>query len=243
MTRAATSPSGWRRPVTRTQLVVVALAVLSAWLALMAVGAVLFWRHAEVRLALRDQPLTLTLPAGMQAAATVARPLATRLRVSPRVPLEVDQRVSVHFEDALSARVALQTVLPVHTVVQVNQAVRVQAPVSLDVPVVRWLPAFTVTVPVQLVLPVRFAVPVDAQVPLDLDVLVSGRWPDDLHVPLRASWVLRPVVDVPLRAMLTHDTVFTLQAPVAPLPLRIPSLDLRMPVSRMGVVAVPSGAR
>lgn len=230
---------GWHRAVTRSQMVAVALLVLTVWLVLMASGAWLFWRYAEVQLLLRDQPLTLTLPAGLQAAATVNRPLSSRLKASPRVPLEVDQRVRVRFEDALSARVALKTVLPVHTVVQVDQQVRVSAPVSLDVPVVRWLRPFKVTVQVQLVLPVQFKVPVDAQVPLDLDVLVSGRWPDDLSVPLKASWTLRPVLDAPLQAALTRETVFTLQGPVAPLALRIPAMDLRMPVSWMALVALP----
>lgn len=239
MTGHTGAPSGWHRVVTRPQMVVVALLVLTVWLALMAMGAWLFWRHAEVQLALRDQPLTLTLPAGLQAAAKVNRPLSSRLKASPRVPLEVDQRVRVRFEDALSARVALKTVLPVHTVVQVDQQVRVSAPVLLDVPVVRWLPPFKVTVPVQLVLPVQFEVPVDTQVPLDLDVLVSGRWPEDLIVPLKASWSLRPELDAPLRAALTRETLFTLQGPVAPLALRIPAMDLRMPVSWMALVAAP----
>lgn len=233
-------PRGWHRPVSRLQLVLVAVTVLLLWLAMMTAAAWWFWSRGEARVVLRDQPLTLTLPEGLQAHATVSTPVRTHLRATPSVPVWLDQRVAVQFEDALSARVALRTVLPVSTTVRVDQEVTVSAPMRLAVPLRSWLPPLNLTVPVTLRVPVSFSVPVRAEVPLDLDVQVSGLWPDALSVPLQASWVLRPRIDAPIRTTLTRETAFTLLGPVSPMALRVPAMDLRMPVSRMALVPVPA---
>jgi hypothetical protein len=230
------APRGWHRPISRAQLLGVSLAVLALWLAAVGLAAWAFWQHWEARLVLHDQPLSLSLPVGLRAQAEVAAPLVAPLDIHPRIPIRLDQTLSVQLEDALAARVQIHAVLPVDTVVSVVQDVAVATEVSLQVPLVRWLPAFTVTVPLRLVLPFKLEVPVTAQVPVDLDLAVSGRWPERIAVPLHANMVVQPRVRGQVSATLLRRVDFSLLGPVPPVDLMVSALSLSQPVRDVGLL-------
>ncbi|MBH1986805.1 MAG: hypothetical protein I8H76_05750 [Burkholderiales bacterium] len=220
---------GWNRPVRPVALVWVSAGVLLAWLALM-LGATWFvYTALDVRIALRDQPVSLRLPEGMKALADIQGPIHTRLDLRPRISVPVRQTLSAEVSDSLHARVKLQATLPVQTVVHVDQVVPVRTQLQLSVPVFSWLPRFEVTVPVALALPVRMDVPVSLSVPLQLDALVSGVFREPVSVPLDAVFALRPEIHAPLQAQVRRQMAFELLAPMPPVPLVIERASLLAP--------------
>lgn len=210
-------------------LVWVSAGVLLAWLGLM-LGATWFvYTALDVRIALRDQPVSLRLPPGMKALADIQGPIHTQLDLRPRIRVPVHQTLSAEVSDSLHAQVGLQATLPVQTVIHVDQVVPVRTQLQLSVPVFSWLPRFEVTVPVALDLPVRMDVPVSLSVPLRLDALVSGVFREPVSVPLDAVFTLRPEVRAPLQAQLRRQMAFELLAPMPPVPLVIERASLLAP--------------
>jgi hypothetical protein len=100
-----TPPRGWNRPVRPVALLVVGGAVLLLWLVLMTTSVWWFYEHWEARLTLRNQQVSLRLPAGMPAMAEVTSPLRSRLNLRPRIEVPVHQTVSAELPDHLQAHV------------------------------------------------------------------------------------------------------------------------------------------
>lgn len=233
------SPRGWHRPISRAQLLLVSLTLLIAWLAVMGLAAWGFWHHWEARLVLRDQAMSVALPAGLRAQAEVSSPLVTRIDLHPSIEVALDQTLMVALQDSLSAHTTVHTVLPVDTTVDVSQDVPVDTVATLHVPLVKWLPAFTVDLPLKLTMPVRLRVPFKAEVPVDLDMVVTGTGPASLPVPVRAKLALRPHVQGRIEARVTRRADFSLMAPVPPIEMRLTELGMAVPLRDLGVVLAP----
>ena len=219
----------WRRPVGLKALLWVSLGLGLTWALGMALAIWAFYRHWQVQVQVKDQPIALSLPKGVTALARVNEPVALPLHLRPRLPLHLDQEVAARIDQAFTARLRLETTLPVHAEVRVSQTVPVQTTLHLKVAVRSWLPEVALDLPVRLNLPIEWALPVNVQVPVKFDTLVSGQLRQDLRVPLQADWVLRPQVDTTVRARLLGETAFTLEDGLSAMPMRIHHAELSLP--------------
>jgi hypothetical protein len=219
----------WRRPVGLRGLLWVGLAVALIWGSVLAAGVWAFYRHWQVQVSLRNQPVELRLPAGLRAIATVDEPMVVPLRVRPIMQVRLDQPMQASLDQPLLARVRLQAELPIATTVSVQQDIPVQTTLHMKVPLRSWLPAVEVALPVQFTVPVNWQLPVRAQVPLRLDVLISGQIRHSLTVPVKALWTLQPQIDTHLSARMVGQTVFAMKNEVLRFPVDIERADLRLP--------------
>lgn len=229
---AALAPRGWNRPVRPGALLVVGAVVLLVWGCLMVAATWFVYAHLDAIVDLRQQPVALRLPEGLQALAEVSAPVQTRVDLAPRVVVPLRQTLAVEVSDSLQARARLQTRVPVDTVVHVAQSVPVRTSLQLSVPVVSWLPRFEVTVPLVLDLPVKLDVPIQLQVPLDLDVLASGELRAPLQVPLDVNLPLRPEVRGELQVGIGRQMAFRLLGPMPTMPVTIERARLNLPFSQ-----------
>jgi len=220
---------GWHRPVSPRSLLVVGGMVLLVWLALMLAAVWFVYTQFDARMDLRQQPVTLRLPAGLQAQATVQQPVITQIDLSPQVSVPVRQRLRAQVHDTLLTRASFEASLPVDTVVQVDQVVAVQTELGMQVPLVAWLPAFDVSLPVTLNLPIKASVPVRAQVPVRFDALVSGELRAPIEVPLDTVFHLRPQIRDVVRAEVRGQMDFVVQGTMPPVPLTIERARLLVP--------------
>lgn len=220
---------GWHRPVSLKSMLVVGALVLLLWLVLM-LGAVWFvYTQLDARMDLRDQPVTLRLPAGLQAQALLQHPVRTRVDLRPRVDVPVRQRLQAQVDDTLLMRTSLETTVAIDTIVQVDQVVPVKTELSMQVPLVGWLPAFDVTLPVTLNLPFKAEVPLRAQVPVRFDAVVSGELKAPLEVPLDMVFRLRPEVHQEVLAQVRGQMDFVVKDAMPPMPLTIERARLLVP--------------
>lgn len=220
---------GWHRPVSLKSLLWVSAAVVLVWLVLM-LGSVWFvYTQLDARMELREQPVTVRLPAGLQAQATLEQPVRTRVDLRATVRVPVRQQLRVQVDDTLLVRAGLDATVPVDTVVQVNQLVPVKTELSMSVPLVGWLPAFDVTLPVILTLPFKASVPVRAQVPVHFDALVSGELREPINVPLDTVFHLRPELHEWVTARVRGQMDFVVQGPIGPIPMTIERASLFAP--------------
>ena len=226
---AQVARTGWHRPISLRSLLVVGGLVLIAWLVLMLVAVGLVYTQLDARMDLHEQPVTLRLPAGLQARAEVRQPVLTRIDMRPRASVPVQQRLRAQVDDALSMRANLDATVLVDTVVQVEQVVPVKTELHMQVPLVGWLPSFDVSLPVTLNLPLKAAVPVRAQVPVRLDTLVSGQLSAPLEVPLDAVFRLRPEIHEALRTEVLGQMDFVIKDAMPPMPLTIERARLLVP--------------
>ncbi len=228
----ARPPRGWHRPVRPVALIVVGAGVLLVWGGLMLAATWYVYARWDAIVELRDHPVKLRLPEGLQAMAEVSAPLQAHVNLSPRVRVPLRQTLSVELSDSLQAQTRLRATVPVDTVLHVEQSVPVRTSLSLSVPVVSWLPRFEVTVPVALDLPVKVDVPVKLEVPLDMDVLASGELHAPLQVPLDVDLNLRPQVRGPLPVQIHRQMAFRLLGPMQPMPVLIERARLSLPFSQ-----------
>jgi len=226
------APRGWNRPVRPVALVLVGAAVLLLWGLLMVAATWYVYARWDAVVELRQHPIALRLPEGLQALAEVSAPLQARVNLAPRVVVPVHQTLAVEVSDSLQARARLQTRVPVDTVVHVEQSVPVRTSLQLSVPVVSWLPRFEVTVPLVLDLPVKLDVPIQLDVPLDLDVLASGELRAPLQVPLDTELRLRPEVRGDVQVGISRQMAFRLLGPMPPMPVLIERARLNLPFSQ-----------
>jgi hypothetical protein len=210
-------------------LLVVGAGVLLAWLVLL-LGAVGFvYTQLDARMDLREQEVTLRLPAGLEAQAQVQRPVQTWLDLRPHVAVPVRQRMRAQVDESLMARTTFEAVVQVDTVVRVDQLVPVTTELTLQVPLVAWLPAFDVRMPVTVRLPLRAELPVRAAVPVRFDAQVSGQLHAPVEVPLEAVFRVRPEVRGAVVAQIQGQTDFVLRDAMAPIPLTIEKARLLVP--------------
>lgn len=220
---------GWHRPISLRSLLLVGGLVLLVWLLLMLAAVWFVYTQLDARMELREQPVVLRLPAGLQAQATVLQPVSTRIDLRPRVSVPVRQRLDAHVEDNLLTQARFEATLPVDTVVQVDQVVPVRTELSMRVPLVGWLPAFDVTLPVTLNLPFKARVPVRTQVPVRFDALVSGELDAPVEVPLDAVFALRPEIRGAVTAEVGGQLDFVVRDAMPPMPLTIERARLLVP--------------
>jgi hypothetical protein len=220
---------GWHRPISLKSLLVVGGLVLLVWLALMLSAVWFVYTQLDARMDLREQPVTLHLPAGLKAQAQVQQPVSTRIDLRPVVNVPVRQRLRAQVEDTLLMRANLATQVQVDTEVQVDQVVAVKTELSMRVPLVSWLPAFDVVLPVTLNVPFKARVPVRAQVPVRFDALVSGELRAPVEVPLEAVFRLRPEVHADLHAQLRGHMDFVVRDAMPAVPLTIVRARLLVP--------------
>ena len=219
----------WQQPVGLRALIWVVATVGVLWLALMGVGLWTFYRHWLVTVGLRDQPIVLRLPSGLQATAEVRAPVNVPLKMRPQIRVPLDQSIVAQLDEPILAQVKLRSTLPIDTVVPVSVTVPIDTRLQMRVQPRSWLPTVDVDVPVHLEVPVQWRLPVQARIPLNLDVLVSGHLRHTVQVPIKADWVLRPEVDAQLQAQVQGQTVFTLKQDVVGMPLTIERADLWLP--------------
>ncbi len=220
---------GWHRPISLKSLLVVGGLVLLVWLALMLSTGWFVYTQLDARMDLRDQPVTLRLPAGLQAQARVDRPVRTMIDLRPWVSVPVRQRLQARVDDTLLTRASLETTVAVDTVVKVDQVVPVKTELSMQVPLVSWLPAFDVTLPVTLNLPLKAEVPVRAQVPVRFDAVVSGELRSPVEVPLETVFRLRPEIHQEVLAQVRGQMDFVVKDAMPPMPLTIERARLLVP--------------
>lgn len=213
---------------TRSLLVVGAL-VLLAWLAMLLSAVWFVYTQLDARMDLRNQAVTLRLPAGLQAQALVQRPVQTHIDLRTHVTVPFRQRVQAHVDESLAAHASLASVVEVDTVVRVDQVVPVKTELTMRVPLVRWLPAFDVTMPVTVNLPLKAQVPVRARVPVRFDATVSGQLNAPVEVSLDEVFRLRPEVRAPLVAQIRGRTDFVLREAMPPMDLTIERARLLVP--------------
>lgn len=228
----ARRPRGWNRPVRPAALVVVGAAVLLVWGGLLVAATLYVYARWDALVDLHQQPVTLRLPDGLEAWAEVSAPLHTKLALSPRVVVPVQQTLAVELSDSLHARTRLKTSVPVETVVHVEHTVPVRTTLRLSVPVLSWLPSFDVAVPLTLDLPVKLDVPIKLDVPLNLDVLATGQLTAPLKVPLDLRLPLRPEVRGDIQASVSGRMAFRLLGAMPPMPLVIEQAHLSLPFSQ-----------
>lgn len=226
------SPRGWNRPVRPVALVLVGAGVLLVWGALMLAATWYVYARWDAIVELRDHPVKLRLPDGLQAMAEVSAPLQAQVNLAPLVRVPLRQTLAIELSDSLQAQARLQARVPVDTVLHVEQRVPVRTALQLSVPVVSWLPRFEVTVPVALDLPIQVDVPVKLDVPLDMDVLASGELQAPLQVPLDIDLRLRPEVRGPLAVQISRQMAFRLMGPMPPMPVSIEHARLSLPFSQ-----------
>jgi len=222
-------PGGWHRPISLKSLLVVGSVVLVVWLALMLAAVGFVYTQLDARMDLREQPVTLRLPAGLQAQAQLQQPVRTRIDLRPWVSVPVRQRLQAQVDDTLLTRTTLETTVAVDTVVQVDQVVPVRTELSMRVPLVGWLPAFDVTMPVTLNLPFKAEVSVRAQVPVRFDALVSGELRSPIEVPLETVFRLRPEIHQEVLAQVRGQMDFVVKDAMPPMPLTIERARLLVP--------------
>lgn len=227
--QAVVSPRGWNKPVRPVALLAVGAAVLLTWLAATSWGVWYFYETWEARFTMRDQPVRLRLPAGMRAAAEVNSPLRTRVDLSPRIPIAIDQSLPVRITDSLFAHARVDTRLPIDTTIEVDTMVPIHTTLDLSVSVKSWLPRARVALPLTLNLPVRMSVPLRTTVPISLDVDASGELPGTLDVPVRTAFTLQPRVRAPLDVHLNAATLFSLSEPLPPMAVDIAQARVRVP--------------
>lgn len=220
---------GWHRPVSLRSLLLVGGLVLMIWLMLMLAAVWFVYTQLDARMALQDQPVTLRLPAGLQAQAVVEHPVRTRVDVRPRVSVPVHQTLQAQVDDVLLLRAGFDAVLPVTTTVKVDQVVPVKTELSMQVPLVGWLPPFDVTLPVTLDVPFKAEVPVNVRVPIHFDALVSGELRGPIAAPIDTVFHLRPQVHGEVNARLRGQMDFVVQDAMPPLHLTIERARLFMP--------------
>ncbi|OGA85094.1 MAG: hypothetical protein A2711_08375 [Burkholderiales bacterium RIFCSPHIGHO2_01_FULL_63_240] len=220
---------GWHRPVSLKSLLIVGGLVLLVWLGLMLSAAWFVYTQLDARMVLREQPVTLRLPAGLQAQAQVQQPVHTGIDMRPLVNVPVRQRLRAQIDDTLLTRVSFDATVPVDTVVQVDQVVTVRTELSMQVPLVGWLPAFDVTLPVVLSLPFKADVPVRTQVPVRLDALVSGELRAPIEVPLDTVFRLRPQIRGAVVARIQGQMDFVVRDAMPPMALTIEHARLLAP--------------
>lgn len=200
------------------------------WTALVVGAAWQVREHWQSVAALHHQTVTLRLPAGMPARAEVHTPLHLRLDTRSKVAVPIDQLVSVHLLNKLSAQAVINTTVPVDTSISFDQDIPVSTEVQMKIPVVSWLPAMNVMVPVTFNVPVRMAVPIKVQLPLTLDVKVSGQVSDPIKVPVRTTMNLSVPVHAKLQADVLNRADFNLVGLQAPFDLRIEQAEVRTPL-------------
>lgn len=220
---------GWNRPVRPAALVLVAIGLLVVWVGLVAWGIWYGYGHWESRVVLRQQPLSLRLPAGTQALADVHTPLDTRIRLQPVLRVPLRQTVEAEVNDSFVAQLDLAATLPVDVVVEIRHDLPVRTQLEARVDLGRFLPTLNVRLPVQFTVPVQLKVPVRADVPVRLDGVVSGQLAQRLSLPVDETLVVRPRIDHRLAGRMTHQTAFSLVGETAPLPLVIEEARLRLP--------------
>lgn len=236
----ATPPlRGWRRPVTRRMLLLVSLATVLLWLAMVVAGFLYVRREWVSVLEMRDQPVQLRLPVGLAAQAEVAVPVHTRLDSVQRLKLPLDQEVRVQVQNNLKAHAVVNTVVPVNTVVSFEGDIPVDTSVVSEVPVVSWWPSFPVTIPVKVVVPVKVAVPVSVQIPLALNLEVAGELSGPLRVPVKTVLDSQVLLRAHVRAHVTSRTDFSLLSPVEPFGVDIRHARLQMPMADFGWTVKP----
>jgi hypothetical protein len=203
--------------------------VLLVWALASGLAMWVCYAYWEVRLTLRDAPVVLRLPAGLQAHAEIDAPVHTSLDWRPSFQVPVRQSLNLRMQDDLSAKVRLKTHLPVAVNVVVDKVVPLKTQVDLSVKLRSWLPAVPVSLPVTVNLPVHLEIPIRANLPLDLDLHVSATWPEVLSVPIDTTFDVHTHVHAPISVQLTRRTSFRLLGPVAPIPLVIAEAPLRLP--------------
>ncbi|MEY4767350.1 MAG: hypothetical protein RI907_4023 [Pseudomonadota bacterium] len=228
----------WRKPVGLRALIWVTATVGALWALAMGAGLWYFYSHWQVAVDVQHQPLDLRLPAGLVARATIDKPVSVPLHVRPEVSLALDQSVRATLDQDLLARVAVHSVLPIDTTVAVRMLVPVQTTLQMKVKVRESLPAVDVALPVSFQVPVDWQVPVKAKVPVNMSLLVSGQLRHEMTVPLKASWVLHPVIDTQLKAAVQGQTTFALQTDALHLPVMIERARVRLPFN-LAVQAAP----
>ncbi len=229
VTDVVLAPKGWNKPVRPAALLIVGVGVLLVWLVGMAAAFWYFYQYWEALVSLRDQPVALRLPMGMQAMAEVSSPIPSKVNLQPMLRVPIKQTMLAHLDGPVQAHVRLQTTLPVDTSVTVDQTMTVHTTLQLSAPVHAWLPRIDVTVPVTLVLPVRMTVPVKAQIPVDLDVQARAQLPPSLPIPIDAAFDVRPHIQGQINAHMKSQTMFRLVSPIEPIPVVIEQANLRVP--------------
>lgn len=224
-----TPARGWHRPVRPVALLWVGGVLLLIWLALMVGGVHFFYTHWQARVALRDQPLGLQLPAGLLADAQLAQAVRLGLDARPRLRVPVRQSVSAELSDTLLVEVPLRARVPVRTTLNVAQQVPVRATLQLQVPVVAWLPAFKVELPVAFSVPIELRVPVDTEVPLALHLQVSADLSAALSLPVNAVFETRPHLQGAIEAQVHRALALRVDQALQPLPLMIEQAQLDVP--------------
>lgn len=226
---AGVSPRGWNKPVRPVALLLVGGAVLLIWLVWIAVAVWSFYEHWQVAIDLRQQPVTLRLPSGMEAMAQIVSPVRTHVDLQPRLRIPIQQVVPVQLPHEVQAQVHVKAVLPLETTVVVDQVLPIRTTVSTSVSLLSWLPRLPLTIPVHVDMPVHMAVPVKVDVPVDLDVSAKGELPPVQRVPVRATFDVHPHVVFDVTPHVLSQTAFTLTGQMDPIPLRIEEARLHVP--------------
>ncbi len=229
MADAASQPRGWHRPVGWRTLWLVSALILTAWLTLMALG--LWWLHDhwQGQAELRQLPVGVSLPAGIQAHADLTSTLHARLDMERHINFPVDQTMQVTVAGPLQARTTLKAEIPVATTVAFETAVPVSTEVQAEVPVVSWLPSMTVTLPVKFSVPFKVSLPVRLSLPVDLDLQVQVELPQALQVPVQTRIRARVPLRADLLAVVTRRAEFALDEGIADVPMLIERTRVKMP--------------
>ncbi len=225
--------AGWARPVTRRQAVVAVSLLILVWLIASLVVSWWAWAHWDSQVHLKQQPIGLSLPDQMPAAADVSTSIRSHVRAQPKVLVPINQTVAVRVPDRLSATSQVILDVPIDTVVSQEVAVPVQTVVKAEVPLLAWLPKFTVTVPISVTVPVKVSVPFKRQVRVVLPIRAEADLPDVLQVPLRAQLPITVPIDQPMQALVTRRTSFALRSGGEAFDVTLADAVLRMPLQRL----------
>ena len=190
--------------------------------------------HWQVALSLQDQSMMLRLPKGMAAQADIHTPLRTRVDSQARVTVPLDQMLSVALAQPLSARVVINTTVPVDTVITYEAQIPVVTEADLQVPLTSWLPKMAVKMPVRFSVPVKLSVPIHLQAPVALDVLATAHMDEALQVPVHTTMRLKFPVRADLQADVISQAHFNLVGLQAPFALEVSSIRVVMPLQDIG---------
>lgn len=227
------APRGWHRPVKRRHVWLVLGATALLWSAGVAVATWHVLGHWHAMAPLRDQPVQLSLPAGLKAQADIDSVIRTRLDFRQRIDVPFDQIVKVSVDQTLNARSTVRTALPIKTSVHFKGDIPVNTLVAMDVPVVSWLPRFKVMLPVVTTIPVDLTVPVDVTVPLVLDMPVQGRMAGTLALPVRTRLAMSLPVRGEVVGKIVNRADFTLLTSDQAFALDIRQALITLPLARV----------
>lgn len=215
------------------------LVAAAIWLSAVIALAQVAHARWEAQIQVIRQSLHLRLHSGLQARASTAEVMQTRLDAQTVVTVPIDQVLPVQLPAALHTRAHIQAQVPIDTVYNFDSTLAVSATITTRVKARVWLPELSVKVPVVANIPVHLSVPVHLVYPLDFDARVQAHLPRVLPVHVRSQITARVPVHADLQARVINQTDFSLYDALQDLPVVVDHALVHLPLGAIVWTRLP----